>query len=71
MVCKGDATKFTYICPVCDALYCANCAKTLVGLENACWACNAPIDESKPVKLGEEEEEMPLAQEDLNKKKLK
>ncbi len=39
-----------YMCPVCDALYCFNCSQAIADLENACWACNAPIDESKPVK---------------------
>ena len=56
LVCKGKAVKFTYICEKCDALYCVNCAKALTDLENQCWVCNEPIDESKPVKLLKEEE---------------
>ena len=57
LVCKGKVEGFTFICPNCDALYCQKCAKALVSLENACWACNGPIDKSKPVKISKSEEE--------------
>jgi len=50
LVCKGSASKFTYICNNCEALYCHNCAETLSNLENQCWVCDAPIDDTKPVK---------------------
>ena len=50
LVCKGKVSRTVYVCPECDAFYCDNCSKALVNLENACWACNFPIDESKPVK---------------------
>ena len=51
LVCKGGVGGFnTYICTGCDALYCENCARALSSLENACWACNEPIDKSKPSK---------------------
>ncbi|MFX1337483.1 MAG: hypothetical protein ACFFDK_02610 [Promethearchaeota archaeon] len=51
LVCKGKVIRFnSYIC-VCDALYCEKCALALIKIDNACWACNAPIDESKPVRL--------------------
>ena len=50
LVCKGSASKFTYICNSCEALYCHKCAETLSNLENQCWVCDAPIDDTKPVK---------------------
>jgi len=50
LVCKGKVSKFNVFICDCDALYCENCARALSALENMCWACNAPIDESKPVK---------------------
>ncbi|MFX0140090.1 MAG: hypothetical protein ACFFDN_40990 [Candidatus Hodarchaeota archaeon] len=51
LVCKGGVGGFnTYICSSCDALYCENCARALSTMENACWACNEPIDKSKPSK---------------------
>ncbi len=59
LVCKGKVSRMVYICPECEAFYCDNCSQALVHLENACWVCNYPIDESKPVKpykKGEEEE---------------
>lgn len=40
-----------YACPECKALYCENCAKAIESIENACWACNEPLDKSKPIKL--------------------
>ena len=39
-----------YTCPKCDALYCIKCSDTLSNLENACWVCNTPFDDSKPTK---------------------
>ena len=60
LVCKGSVGGFnTYICTKCDALYCENCARALSDLENACWACNEPLDKTKPTtpfKLSEESE---------------
>ncbi|MEE9378904.1 MAG: hypothetical protein V3V33_12805 [Candidatus Lokiarchaeia archaeon] len=55
LVCKGKVSKFNVFICDCDALYCENCARALSTLENMCWACNAPIDESKPVKPYKEE----------------
>ncbi len=50
LVCKGKVSRFnSYICE-CYVLYCEKCAQALSNLENACWVCNAPFDESKPVK---------------------
>jgi len=59
LVCKGKATGFeVYVCTDCGVLYCLKCAKALSNLENICWACNTPIDKSKPTKplKGVEEE---------------
>ena len=50
LVCKGKALNFIYVCSGCEALYCENCARTLEDLENACWLCNKPFNESKPSK---------------------
>jgi len=59
LVCKGTIARFNnYICPECDVLYCENCARSLSDLENACWVCEAPFDESKPVKPFKKEEEI-------------
>ncbi|MFX0101307.1 MAG: hypothetical protein ACFFCS_17165 [Candidatus Hodarchaeota archaeon] len=58
LVCKGSGLRFTYICPECNSIYCQRCATTLAGMENACWACNAPFDEAKPVRLEKEGEDI-------------
>lgn len=50
LVCKGKALNFIYVCPECEALYCENCVRTLENLENSCWICNRPFNESKPSK---------------------
>jgi len=50
LVCKGKVLSFSFICPECETFYCEKCAKAIIGLENACWACNKPLDESKPFK---------------------
>ena len=49
LVCKGEVLKFSYICE-CGALYCDNCARALINLENVCWGCEVPIDPLKPIK---------------------
>jgi hypothetical protein len=56
LVCRGEVLRFSYICK-CGAIYCDNCARALTYLENVCWACDTPIDYSKPVKPYEEETE--------------
>ena len=49
IVCKGKLGRFNvFTCPKCDVLYCKKCVEALTNLENACWVCNAPLDESKP-----------------------
>lgn len=58
LVCKGKVSGFNvFICPRCDALYCANCAHTLESSDNACWSCDGPFDPTKPVSLYKNEEE--------------
>ena len=49
MICRGAVTRYIYVCE-CDAIYCENCVKALIDLENACWVCETPIDQSKPIK---------------------
>lgn len=61
LVCKGKVEKFNiFICSKCDTFYCENCARTLSGLENACWVCNSPFDESIPSKPFKMEGEIDL-----------
>ncbi|TFG23993.1 MAG: hypothetical protein EU529_05695 [Promethearchaeota archaeon] len=71
LVCRKEETGFInlFICPECKALYCEKCARALIKLENACWACNEAIDKSKPVKLPEKEEEKVIVEEKKTKKK--
>jgi len=56
LVCKSKVARVNYICPECDALYCIKCSEALSNTENACWVCNTPFDESKPVTLPKEDE---------------
>ena len=68
LVCKGKvARRNIFLCPECDTFYCSKCSEALEDLENACWVCEAPFDESKPVKLPEKEEEKVIV-EDFEKK---
>ncbi|MFW9827957.1 MAG: hypothetical protein ACFFEY_10210 [Candidatus Thorarchaeota archaeon] len=53
LVCKSKVSRLNYICPKCNALYCVKCSDALTNLENACWVCDTPFDESKPVKINE------------------
>ncbi|NVM16343.1 MAG: hypothetical protein HWN80_01400 [Candidatus Lokiarchaeota archaeon] len=48
---------FSFICPECETFYCENCAKAIIDLENACWACNEPLDASKLFKPYNKREE--------------
>ena len=36
------------MCTDCGTFYCTKCSNALSDLENVCWACNTPIDISKP-----------------------
>ena len=68
LICRGNVVGFdSFICK-CDALYCENCARALANSENACWACNGPIDESKPVKPFKKEEGVDI---EISEKKAK
>ena len=56
LVCRGKLARSMYICPECESFYCKKCSDTLADLENACWVCNTPFDESKPVIMAENDE---------------
>ena len=51
LVCKSKISRLNYSCPKCNALYCIKCSEALTSLENACWVCETPFDDSKPVKI--------------------
>jgi len=67
LVCRGEVFGFSYICK-CGANYCENCARAVTDLENVCWACEAPIDYSKPVKPLKDEMENMEVEEKAKKK---
>ena len=72
LVCKGRVARYDiYICPECDSLYHQKCAKTLESQENACWACDAPFDESKPVRFYEKDEKQLVVGSKMLKKEEK
>ena len=56
LVCKNEISRENYICPECKAFYCLKCSHALTNLENACWVCFTPFDESKPFKVPEKKE---------------
>ena len=37
LVYKGKVFGLNFICPQCEAFYCAKCSEALNNLENACW----------------------------------
>ena len=57
LVCKSVVGGNMFMCKECGAFYCEKCSSTLANMENACWACEAPFDESKPVNLPKKDEE--------------
>lgn len=67
MICKGKVGKFMYMCTECEAFYCFKCASAVIEIENTCWVCNAPFDDSKPVKPYKKQDEA-VDLEDLDKK---
>jgi len=70
LVCKGNIEGFNnYICPKCEVLYCKHCAHALIALENTCWVCDAPLDESKPSKPYNGKEDDTTIKKELLKKK--
>ena len=58
-VCRTSMTGFSsiYICPECRTLYCEKCAKELIQIDNMCWGCSGPIDDSIPIKPIKQEDE--------------
>ena len=48
LVCKGKVLGISFICPKCESFYCIKCSEALSNLENSCWICNNPFDNSKP-----------------------
>ncbi len=60
IICKAKMLGFNdvFICPQCKSIYCEKCAQELIKLENMCWVCSGPIDDSKPIS--------PIKQEDEN-----
>jgi hypothetical protein len=71
LVCKNKISRENYICPNCNSFYCIKCSKALVTLENACWVCDAPFDETKPVKKAESEEDKKIEIVEESRKKGK
>jgi len=57
LVCKSKLGRILYMCPDCSTFYCSKCSKALSNLENSCWVCETPFDESKPVRLPEKKED--------------
>jgi hypothetical protein len=55
LVCRNSISRLTYICPDCGALYCVKCSTALTNLENICWVCETPFDESKPTSMEKRE----------------
>ncbi|MFX0058476.1 MAG: hypothetical protein ACFE85_11765 [Candidatus Hodarchaeota archaeon] len=51
IVCKNKIARLNYVCPSCNIFYCVKCSEALTKLENACWVCDNPFDETKPVRL--------------------
>jgi predicted amidophosphoribosyltransferase len=51
LVCKSKVSRLNYLCPKCNALYCIKCSEALTNLENMCWVCDTPFDESTPLKF--------------------
>ena len=71
LVCKGQVRGYNNFLCDCKAIYCEKCARALEKMENACWVCGGPFDNTKPIKKIEEDDqqiqlEMP---QDIHKKK--
>jgi tetratricopeptide (TPR) repeat protein len=62
LVCRGEVLGFSYICE-CAVVYCENCARAIMKLENVCWACNSPLDTLKPVKTVDKEKKKEISDE--------
>jgi len=71
LVCKGKVLRNNiYLCPECSTFYCLKCSEALSNLENACWVCETPFDESKPVKPFKKEAEIDVEISEKPQKKL-
>jgi len=57
LVCKNKISRLNYVCPSCNVFYCLKCSEALTNLENACWVCDSPFDETKPVRLEQKVDE--------------
>jgi hypothetical protein len=69
LVCKGEPSGFNvFICPECDSIYCDKCARALSEIENICWVCESPLDQSKPVQKEERGVEEIKIKEEIKKK---
>jgi hypothetical protein len=71
LVCKGKLERIMFICPDCNTFYCKKCSDALSTLENACWVCDTPFDESKPTKPYKREEEIDIEISEKPQKKPK
>jgi hypothetical protein len=67
LVCKKQLQKQIFLCSDCGAFYCIKCSDALVELENACWVCDAPFDDSMPSKPFKKEEEEIEVEEKVQK----
>ena len=68
LVCKNTIGGINFLCFECGAFYCEKCFRALSELENACWACDHPLDATKPVKLSKEDIEDNITEENIMKK---
>lgn len=68
IVCKNQIVRNTYVCPDCKSFYCFICKNALITTENACWVCETPFDETKPVKFAVKEEEKVTIESEDGKK---
>ena len=68
LVCKGKVLGNAYICTGCETFYCMKCSEAISNLENACWACDEPIDKKKPSKPFRNEEKRHIGKASALKK---
>jgi hypothetical protein len=55
---KGPIKNKLFLCPTCSVFYCEKCLTALIKIENKCWYCDTPLDETKEIKESELQEEM-------------
>ena len=62
LVCKGKVERNNiFLCPECDTFYCNKCSDAMSDLENMCWVCDTPFDDSKPSKPFKKEDKKEIA----------